>query len=87
MSSVKDFAHDLLQRIIDDWADKVRNPTLFRVLAHNLGRAAAFDLYMPLIGGYHVEAGRSLLNLIHMLANTRYRLLSLPMQILNDITV
>lgn len=34
VSSVTDFAHDLLQRIIDDRADQVRYPILFRIGAY-----------------------------------------------------
>ena len=61
VSSVKDFAHDLLHRIIDDRANQVRHPILFRIHAHSLRRVAAFDLYMPLTRGDRGEAGRILL--------------------------
>lgn len=60
VSSVKDFANDLLQRIIDDRAGQVRFPLFFGMNAYVLGRVPAFDLYMPLTGGYRGEAGRSL---------------------------
>lgn len=37
VSSVKDFAHDLLQRIIDDRADQVRYALFFGINTYNLG--------------------------------------------------
>lgn len=37
VSSVKDFAHDLLQRIIDDTADQVRFALFFGINTYNLG--------------------------------------------------
>lgn len=60
VSSVKDFAHDLLQRIIDDRADQVRYLIFSGINADALGEDTAFGLYMPLIGGYRGEAGRSI---------------------------
>lgn len=61
VSGVKDFAHDLLQRIIDDRADQVRDPIFLVIYTYNLGRVTALDLCMPLIGWDCGEAGKSLL--------------------------
>ena len=61
VSGVKDFAHDLLQQIIDDRADQVRDPIIFVIDTYILGRATAFDRCMPLIGWDCGEAGKGLL--------------------------
>ena len=61
VSGVKDFAHDLLQRIIDDRADQVRDPIFFVIDTYSLGRVTALDLCMPLIGRDCGEAGKGLL--------------------------
>ena len=37
VSGVKDFAHDLLQRILDDRAEQVRNSILFMTVTYRLG--------------------------------------------------
>ena len=61
VSGVKDFAHDLLQRIIDDREHQVRYPSFFGIDIYYLGRVTTHDLCMPFLGWDRGEAGNGLL--------------------------
>lgn len=61
VSGVKDFAYDLLQRIVDDREEQVRDPIRFVIDTYQLGQVTAPDLCVPLIGWDRGETGKGLL--------------------------
>lgn len=61
VSGVKDFAYDLLQRIVDDRAEQVRDLNRFVIDTYQLGQVTALDLCVPFIGWDCGEAGKGLL--------------------------